>query len=155
MEASFNKTLDVNRIAFKGPRRSWPRMPRKTCRIRSTSAVKFAVDRPGHAQYMPSHIYSMVGMWQPSIESNLASVKVANEYAAQSKLDGVLAGVPHAYDFMEYAHLQLGQRSFVVRPLDLGVDAPDAGRSGAQRTAARRGDIVPRLAFARALQRLP
>ena len=62
-----------------------------------------------HAQHMPSHIYSMVGMWQPSIESNLASVKVANEYAAQSKLDGVLAGVPHAYDFMEYAHLQLGQ----------------------------------------------
>ncbi len=62
-----------------------------------------------HAQHMPSHIYSMVGMWQPSIESNLASVKVANEYAVQSKLDGVLAGVPHAYDFMAYAHLQLGQ----------------------------------------------
>ena len=62
-----------------------------------------------HAQHMPSHIYSMVGMWQPSIDSNLASIKVANEYAAQAKLDGVLAGVPHAYDFMQYAYLQLGQ----------------------------------------------
>ena len=62
-----------------------------------------------HAQHMPSHIYSMVGMWEPSIESNLASVKVAKQYASQSKLDGVLAGVPHAYDFMAYAHLQLGQ----------------------------------------------
>ena len=75
------------------------------------AANKYAKIAPAapHAQHMPSHIYSMVGMWQPSIESNLASVKVANEYAAQSKLDGVLAGVPHAYDFMAYAHLQLGQ----------------------------------------------
>ena len=75
------------------------------------AANKYARIAPAapHAQHMPSHIYSMVGMWQPSIESNLASVKVANEYAVKSKLDGVLAGVPHAYDFMEYAHLQLGQ----------------------------------------------
>jgi len=58
---------------------------------------------------MPSHIYTMVGMWKESIGSNLNSVKVANEYAAQSKLDGTLSGVPHAYDFMQYAYLQLGQ----------------------------------------------
>ncbi len=70
--------------------------------------MKIAPAAP-HAQHMPSHIYSMVGMWEPSIESNLASVKVAKQYASQSKLDGVLAGVPHAYDFMAYAHLQLGQ----------------------------------------------
>jgi len=36
-------------------------------------------------------------------------VQVANAYAATSKLDGTLAGVPHAYDFMQYAYLQLGQ----------------------------------------------
>ena len=47
--------------------------------------MKIAPAAP-HAQHMPSHIYSMVGMWQPSIESNLASVKVANEYSARSKL---------------------------------------------------------------------
>jgi hypothetical protein len=76
-----------------------------------SAANKYAKIAPAapHAQHMPSHIYSMVGMWQPSIQSNLASVRVANEYAAQSKIDGVLAGVPHAYDFMEYAYLQLGQ----------------------------------------------
>jgi tetratricopeptide (TPR) repeat protein len=51
----------------------------------------------------------MVGMWEASIASNLASIAVAKEYAEKSKLDGVLAGVPHAYDFMEYAYLQLGQ----------------------------------------------
>lgn len=51
----------------------------------------------------------MVGNWQASINSNLKSVKAANDYAAQVKLDGLLAGVPHAYDFMQYAYLQLGQ----------------------------------------------
>jgi tetratricopeptide (TPR) repeat protein len=36
-------------------------------------------------------------------------VACANAYAAETKMDGVLAGVPHAYDFMQYAYLQLGQ----------------------------------------------
>ena len=75
------------------------------------AANKYAKIAPSapHAQHMPSHIYTMVGMWKESIGSNLSSDKVANEYAATSKLDGTLAGVPHAYDFMQYAYLQLGQ----------------------------------------------
>ena len=62
------------------------------------AANKYAKIAPSapHAQHMPSHIYSMVGMWDESIASNIASIKVANEYAAQAKLDGVLAGVPHS-----------------------------------------------------------
>jgi tetratricopeptide (TPR) repeat protein len=75
------------------------------------AANKYAKVAPAapHAQHMPSHIYSMVGMWKESVASNLNSVKVSNEFAVRAKLDGVLAGVPHAYDFMEYAYLQLGQ----------------------------------------------
>src|SRR5207249_3535164 len=74
-------------------------------------ANKYAKIAPSasHAQHMPSHIYTMVGMWQESIASNLKAVAVASEYAAKAKLDGVLVGVPHSYDFMQYAHLQLGQ----------------------------------------------
>src|SRR5205814_6915823 len=74
-------------------------------------ANKYAKIAPSasHAQHMPSHIYSMVGMWQESIASNLRSVAVASEYAAKAKLDGGLVGVPHSYDFMQYAYLQLGQ----------------------------------------------
>ena len=77
------------------------------------AANKYAKIAPSapHAQHMPSHIYSMVGMWKESIASNISSVKVANEYVATAKLDGVLAGVPHAYDFMQYAYLQLGEDS--------------------------------------------
>ena len=75
------------------------------------AANKYAKIAPAapHAQHMPSHIYSMVGMWKESIASNIKSNEVSREYAAQAKLDGVLAGVPHAYDFMQYAYLQLGQ----------------------------------------------
>src|SRR5881396_3473951 len=71
------------------------------------AANKYARIAPSapHAQHMPSHIYSMVGMWKESIASNIMSIAVASEYAAKAKLDGVLAGVPHAYDFMQYAYL--------------------------------------------------
>jgi len=75
------------------------------------AANKYAKIAPSapHAQHMPSHIYSMVGMWEESVMSNWRSVLVANEYTAKAKLDGTLGGVPHAYDFMSYAYLQLGQ----------------------------------------------
>ena len=75
------------------------------------AANKYAKIAPAapHAVHMPSHIYSMVGMWNESIASNLKSNVVARDYGAQAKLDGVLAGVPHALDFMQYAYLQLGQ----------------------------------------------
>src|SRR5436189_6314306 len=76
-------------------------------------ANKYAKIAPSasHAQHMPSHIYSMVGMWKESIASNLKSNQVSRDFSTQAKLDGVLAGVPHALDFMQYAYLQLGQDS--------------------------------------------
>jgi hypothetical protein len=75
------------------------------------AANKYARIAPAapHALHMPSHIYSMVGMWDESVASNLKSNEVSLEYSTRAKLDGVLAGVPHAYDFMQYAYLQLGQ----------------------------------------------
>jgi tetratricopeptide (TPR) repeat protein len=51
----------------------------------------------------------MVGMWKESIASNIKSNEVSKEFSARAKLDGVLVGVPHALDFMQYAYLQLGQ----------------------------------------------
>ena len=49
-----------------------------------------------HALHMPSHVYSMLGMWDESIKANQASLNVAPTYV-------------HAMDFMEYAYLQQGQ----------------------------------------------
>lgn len=77
------------------------------------AANKYAKIAPAapHAVHMPSHIYSMVGMWRESIASNIKSNQVSKGYSAQAKLDGVLVGVPHALDFMQYAYLQLGRDS--------------------------------------------
>jgi tetratricopeptide (TPR) repeat protein len=45
---------------------------------------------------MPSHIYSMVGLWEESIASNASSLDIQPDYY-------------HASDFTVYAHLQLAQ----------------------------------------------
>lgn len=66
-----------------------------------------------HAQHMPSHIFTRVGAWKESIESNRAS-------AVSDKSRG--PNFMHAYDYMAYAHMQLGQSAAVRQLLD------DAGR---------------------------
>jgi hypothetical protein len=58
-----------------------------------------AADAP-HALHMPSHIFTRVGAWKESISSNRAS--------AQSGTDKTFDKW-HAYDYMVYAHLQLGE----------------------------------------------
>jgi tetratricopeptide (TPR) repeat protein len=58
-----------------------------------------------HALHMPSHIYSMLGMWEESIKSNLLAV-------------GSASGYVHAIDFMVYAHLQLGNEREAMRLLE-------------------------------------
>jgi tetratricopeptide (TPR) repeat protein len=66
---------------------------------------KIAANSP-HALHMPSHIYSMLGMWDDSIRSNLASEKLANEYAEKAYPGSTDAQVPHDLDFLMYAYLQ-------------------------------------------------
>ena len=59
-----------------------------------------------HALHMPSHIYSILGMWQDSIRSNLASKASAEDYEAKNFPDTTHPGVPHMSDFLVYAYLQ-------------------------------------------------
>jgi hypothetical protein len=58
-----------------------------------------APDAP-HALHMPSHIFTRVGHWQDSIKANRASAKAAGDATFDAH---------HAFDYMVYAHLQLGQ----------------------------------------------
>jgi Tfp pilus assembly protein PilF len=62
------------------------------------SARRYAGIAPAvpHARHMPSHIYSMVGLWEESIASNATALEVQPDYY-------------HASDFTVYAHLQLAQ----------------------------------------------
>jgi hypothetical protein len=59
-----------------------------------------------HALHMPSHIYSMLGMWEDSVRSNLASKAAADDYAAKNFPDATHPGVPHMLDFIVTAYLQ-------------------------------------------------
>ena len=63
--------------------------------------AKIAPDAP-HALHMPSHIFTRVGYWQESIDSNIASGRSAKEA-------GDFAEQLHAMDYLVYAYLQLGQ----------------------------------------------
>jgi tetratricopeptide (TPR) repeat protein len=67
-----------------------------------------------HARHMPSHIYSMVGLWQESIASNASSLEIQPDYY-------------HASDFMVYAHLQLAQDAKARAMIDKSLNTPVRG----------------------------
>ena len=70
--------------------------------------AKIAPSAP-HAQHMPSHIFTRLGMWKESIESNLASEQTAQAWLAKTQPGATAFDALHAMDYMEYAYLQTGQ----------------------------------------------
>jgi hypothetical protein len=81
------------------------------CRQGLPAARRYADLAPSspHALHMPSHTFSMLGMWEDSIAANLRTIAAGKDYAAKNNLDGIYPSDPHSYDFMQYAYLQLGQ----------------------------------------------
>src|ERR1700730_1872072 len=75
------------------------------------AANKYAGVAPAaqHAQHMPAHTYSMLGLWAQSVASNTKSRAIAQEQAARLWRVGTAPGEPHHLDFMVYALLQMGQ----------------------------------------------
>ena len=55
-----------------------------------------------HALHMPSHTFTRVGLWQESIDTNIAS-------GAAAKRDGATAEELHTMDYRTYAYLQTAQ----------------------------------------------
>jgi hypothetical protein len=74
------------------------------------SYAKIAPDSP-HALHMPSHIFTRLGLWQESIESNLASEAAAQKYNAPGN-------ELHARDYLVYAYLQGGQDRAAKKVID-------------------------------------
>ena len=63
-----------------------------------------------HAQHMPSHIFTRLGLWQESIESNLVAHRAAKAYAAQTYgTGGYDQETVHTLDYLAYAYLQTAQ----------------------------------------------
>jgi tetratricopeptide (TPR) repeat protein len=62
-----------------------------------------------HALHMPSHIFVRLGLWQETIDSNIAAAAAA-EKATQMHMSEAHYQT-HAMHFLEYAYLQSGQES--------------------------------------------
>lgn len=73
---------------------------RKYASIAATSA---------HAQHMPSHIFTRLGLWDESIQSNLNSTEAAKCYAEQLGKTGHWDQELHGIDYLVYAYLQQGK----------------------------------------------
>jgi tetratricopeptide (TPR) repeat protein len=71
---------------------------------------EIAPDAP-HALHMPSHTFTRTGLWQESIDSNIAA-------AAAARREGQTAEELHASDYEIYAYLQTGQDTAALRLLD-------------------------------------
>lgn len=67
-----------------------------------------------HARHMPSHIYSMLGLWEESIASNASALEMQPDYY-------------HASDFAVYAHLQLAQEVAARALIDKALAMPERG----------------------------
>src|SRR5262249_32035072 len=61
--------------------------------------------------HMPSHIFTRLGLWEDSIQSNLASAATAQKYMAKVMPGATSFDDLHAEDYLEYAYLQLGRDS--------------------------------------------
>lgn len=64
-----------------------------------------------HAQHMPSHIFTRLGIWKESIESNLLSAVSSRCYTESAALNGSYFEELHATDYLVYAYLQKGDNS--------------------------------------------
>jgi tetratricopeptide (TPR) repeat protein len=62
-----------------------------------------------HANHMPSHIFTRVGSWQESIDSNIKSAQLAAEAEPTTQNGEARDQHLHAMDYLEYAYLQTGQ----------------------------------------------
>ncbi len=67
-----------------------------------------------HARHMPAHIYSMTGLWEESIRSNLSALEIQPDYY-------------HAADFTVYAHLQLAQDAKALALINTALKTKSRG----------------------------
>lgn len=62
-----------------------------------------------HAQHMPSHIFTRLGLWQEAIRSNLDAASSAKAFEVRNHMAGAWDEHLHAMDYLAYAYLQSGQ----------------------------------------------
>ena len=72
--------------------------------------AKIAPSSP-HALHMPSHIFVRLGMWQETIDANIASERAARQHAMETHPGTTAFDALHATDYLAYAYLQRGENA--------------------------------------------
>ncbi|HEY5748626.1 MAG TPA: hypothetical protein VIU12_21295 [Chryseolinea sp.] len=85
-----------------------------------------------HAQHMPSHIFTRLGLWGESVASNLNSASAAQCYAEKMKMNGHWDEELHGLDYLMYAYLQQGDDTKANEQFDyfksVKAIVPEAGK---------------------------
>lgn len=84
------------------------------------AARKYASVAPSsaHAQHMPSHIFTRLGLWDESIQSNLVSTSAARCYAENSGIKGHWDEELHGMDYLVYSYLQKADNVHAKQQVD-------------------------------------
>ncbi|MFI5125081.1 MAG: hypothetical protein ACHQDF_07140 [Chitinophagales bacterium] len=84
------------------------------------AARKYASVAPSsaHAQHMPSHIFTRLGLWDECIKSNVASTSSAKCYAENAAIKGHWDEELHGLDYLIYAYLQKGDVALAKEQYD-------------------------------------
>ena len=84
------------------------------------AARKYASIAPSsaHAQHMPSHIFTRLGLWDECVEANLASTSSARCYAETAGINGHWDEELHGLDYLVYGYLQKGETALAKEQFD-------------------------------------
>jgi hypothetical protein len=74
--------------------------------LKAARAYARIAPQSSHAQHMPSHIFTRLGLWDDSIASNIAAERSAVEQAKRLHGGGGAFDQLHAMDYLVYAYLQ-------------------------------------------------
>jgi hypothetical protein len=105
------------------------------------AARRYAAAAPAsyHARHMPAHIFTMLGLWDESIQANRDSNAVVEPQQAGDPVLGDIAYF-HTFDFIAYARLQLAQDRWVAADLEAADKAKKSAALIKARYALERGD---------------
>jgi tetratricopeptide (TPR) repeat protein len=84
--------------------------------------AKIAPSSP-HALHMPSHIFTRLGLWKESIDSNIASADAARRQVARNHPGAASFDALHALDYLAYAYLQIDDQARAKAALEEAASA--------------------------------
>ena len=87
--------------------------------LAAATADRYAIVAPdaGHALHMPTHTYLALGQWDKVVQSNVVSWKAEYARKQRKNLDNNALAY-HAYHWLEYGRLQLGEQDQARAMLD-------------------------------------